>query len=163
MRAGELDAATLSAGRWDYDRRTVTSGDAYGPNQCNDGSFLCLYTPLSVARFQADNATHHLQGWTDAQVSNRHDLIAKASAYGGYTLTLLGEGFCSAAIDVGPQLMPPQLLDSAAARFSTAIAETITARATSTPYLSRRRSSRVRLALGYTVGALCDPQSLFAG
>src|SRR5439155_270198 len=29
MMAGELEDATLSAGRWDYDRRTVTSGDAY--------------------------------------------------------------------------------------------------------------------------------------
>jgi len=158
MMAGELEDATLSAGRWDYDRRTVTSGDAYGPNQCNDGSFLGLYTPLSVARFQADNATHHLQGWTDAQVSNRHDLIAKASAYGGYTLTLLGEGFCSAAIDVGPQLMPPQLLDSAEARFSTAIAEATTAGDASTLNLARVGRARVRLALGDSVGALADAQ-----
>src|SRR5437899_225627 len=163
MMAGELEDATLSAGRWDYDRRTVTSGDAYGPNQCNDGSFLGLYTPLSVARFQADNATHHLQGWTDAQVSNRHDLIAKASAYGGYTLTLLGEAFCSAAIDVGPQLMPPQLLDSAEARFSTAIAEATTAGDASTLNLARVGRARVRLALGDTVGALADAQLVPAG
>src|SRR5256885_12365589 len=50
---------SLSAGRWDYDRRTVASGDAYGPNQCNDGSFLGLYTPLSVAR--SEEHTSELQ------------------------------------------------------------------------------------------------------
>ena len=163
MLAGELEDATLSAGRWDYDRRTVTSGDAYGPNQCNDGSFLGLYTPLSVARFQADNAVHHLQGWTDAQVTDRHELIAKASAYSGYSLTLLGEGFCSAAIDVGPQLLPPQLLDSAEARFATTIAEAVIAGDSSIVNLARVGRARVRLALGDSVGALADAQLVPTG
>jgi len=161
--AGELEDATLSAGRWDYDRRTVTSGDAYGPNQCNDGSFLGLYTPLSVARFQADNAASHLQGWTDAQVTDRHMLIAKASAYAGYSLVLLGEGFCSAAIDVGPQLMPNQLLDSAEARFSTAVTEATTANATDLLNLALVGRARTRLDLANSTGALADAQLVPAG
>ena len=163
MLAGELEDATLSAGRWDYDRRTVTSGDAYGPNQCNDGSFLGLYTPLSVARFQADNAASHLQGWTDAQVTDRHMLIAKASAYAGYSLVLLGEGFCSAAIDVGPQLMPNQLLDSAEARFSTAVTEATTANATDLLNLALVGRARTRLDLANSTGALADAQLVPAG
>jgi hypothetical protein len=163
MLAGELEDATLSAGRWDYDRRTVTSGGAYGPNQCNDGSFLGLYTPLSVARYQADNAAHHLQGWTDGQVSNRRQLIARASAYGGYSLTLLGEGFCSAAIDVGPQLLPSQLLDSAEARFSTAIAAATAPGDSSILHLALVGRARVRLARGDSAGALADAQLVPAG
>src|SRR5205807_2840102 len=111
----------------------------------------------------ADNATHHLQGWTDGQVANRHTLLAKASAYAGYSLVLLGESFCSAAIDVGPQLMPPQLLDSAETRFSTAVAEATTAGATSILNLALVGRARVRLDLADSVGALAAAQLVPAG
>ncbi len=147
MLGGELEDATLSAGRWDYDRRTVQSGDAYGPNQCNDGSFLGVYTPLSIARYSGDHAVSDLQGWTDAQVPNRHLLIATASAYAAYSLTLLGEGFCSAAINVGPQLMPDQLLDSAAARFTTAITEATNAGESGAAVLDLALVGRARVPL----------------
>ena len=158
MLAGELEDATLSAGRWDYDRRTVQPGDAYGPNQCNDGSFLGVYTPLSIARYQADNAVRHLTAWTDAQVANRHLLTAKASAYAGYSLVLLGEGFCSAAIDLSPQLLGDQLLDSAETRFSTAIAEATTAGSAEILNLALVGRARTRLDLGDSAGALGDAQ-----
>ncbi len=158
MLAGELEDATLSAGRWDYDRRTVQPGDAYGPNQCNDGSFLGVYTPLSIARYQADNAMRHLAAWTDQQVANRHLLTAKASAYAGYSLVLLGEGFCSAAIDLSPQLLGDQLLDSAETRFSTAIAEATTAGSAEILNLALVGRARTRLDLGDSPGALGDAQ-----
>jgi len=54
--------------------------------------------------------------------------------------------------------MPPQLLDSAEARFSTAIAEATTAGDASTLNLARVGRARVRLALGDSVGALADAQ-----
>lgn len=162
MMEGELEDATLSAGRWDYDRRTVQSSDAYGPNQCNDGSFLGVYTPLSIARYSGDHAVADLQGWTDDQVQNRHLLIATASAYAGYSLTLLGEGFCSAAIDVGPQLMPDQLLDSAAARFSLAITEATAAGPSATNILNLALVGRARafLDLGNAAAAAADAQQV---
>src|SRR5205085_1195276 len=56
------------------------------------------------------------------------------------------------------QLMPPQLLDSAEARFSTAITEAATASDSRTLNLARVGRARVRLALGDTVGALADAQ-----
>ena len=56
-----------------------------------------------MARASNDVAVAHLEGWTDAQVSDRDHLIAVASTYGGYSLVFLGEGMCSAALDLGPE------------------------------------------------------------
>ena len=57
-----------------------------------------------------------LRGWTDAEMPtgvNRTRLIGQAAAYAGYSLVLLGEGMCSAAINVGPELTPAQLFAEA--------------------------------------------------
>jgi len=48
-------------------------------------------------------------------------LIAKAAAYAGYSRILLGEGFCEAAINLGPKLTSAQVFASAEAVFTTAI------------------------------------------
>jgi hypothetical protein len=74
-----------------------------------------------VARFQADQALRLLDGWTDEQVPGRSALIARAAAYAGYAYILLGEGFCSAAVDLGPELTPAQVFALAEERFTTAI------------------------------------------
>jgi hypothetical protein len=76
---------------------------------------------VSVARFQADNALRKLQGWSDTQVANRQSLIAQAGTYAGYSLLLLGEAMCSAAIDLGPEMTRAQLFAAAQDRFTTAI------------------------------------------
>ena len=79
------------------------------------------YTPISTSRYTADHALGLLEGWTDDQVSNRQDLIAKAAAYAGYSRVLLGEAFCAAAIDVGPQLSSNQIFQLAVTKFDTAV------------------------------------------
>jgi hypothetical protein len=119
----ELIDAQLSQAGWDYDRRTIFSGSIpYGTTQCAANQVPGLYTPLSVARFQADNALKKLQAWTDAQVPSRQSLIAQAATYAGYSLVLLGEAMCSAAIDLGPEMSRAQLFAAAQDRFTTAIA-----------------------------------------
>ena len=118
----ELIDAQLSQAGWDYDRRTIFSGSIpYSTTQCGANQAPGLYTPLSVARFQADNALKRLQGWTDAQVANRQLLIGQAATYAGYSLVLLGEAMCSAAIDLGPEMSRAQLFAAAQDRFTTAI------------------------------------------
>lgn len=118
----ELIDAQLSQAGWDYDRRTIfPSSPPYGTFQCGAIQAPGLYTPLSVARFQADNALRKLQGWSDAQVANRQSLIGQAATYAGYSLLLLGEAMCSAAIDVGPEMSRAQLFAAAQDRFTTAI------------------------------------------
>ena len=62
----ELIDATQTADRWPYDRREVQPGDSrYGTFGCEA---LGVYTPLSTARFTADQALAQLEGWTDAQM-----------------------------------------------------------------------------------------------
>jgi hypothetical protein len=115
----EMIDATETANRWVYDRRDVKSDDArYGTYGCES---LGVYVPLSTARWSAESILHHLQEWTDQQVPNRQDLMAKAAAYAGYSYVLLGEGFCQAAIDMSPAMSSQALFDSAVARFTTAL------------------------------------------
>jgi hypothetical protein len=121
--ADEFMDSQANAAIWDLDRRTSNPGTAlYATGGC--GGFGGLYTPISVARFQADQALRLLDGWTDAQVANRQLLIATAAAYAGYSYILLGEGFCSAAVDLGPELQPAALFARAEERFTRAITST---------------------------------------
>ena len=92
----ELIDATQTADRFPYERRNMTSSDArYGVNSCIG---LGVYTPLQTARFSALNVISLLQGWTDAQVPGRDTLIPTLQAYQGYSLVLLGEGFCTMVV-----------------------------------------------------------------
>jgi hypothetical protein len=139
----ELIDAQLGQAGWDYDRRTIFTGSIpYSTNTCNSTQTPGLYTPLSVARFQGDNALKKLQGWTDAQVANRQSLIATAATYAGYSLELLGESMCSAAIDLGPELTRAQLFADAQDRFTTAI--TAAQAANNTNMLNAARLGRAR-------------------
>ncbi|MDP9206735.1 MAG: RagB/SusD family nutrient uptake outer membrane protein [Gemmatimonadota bacterium] len=121
MMSGELMDATATAANWPFDRRDTdpTADTRYATNDCTSYG---IYTPIQVARGTADRALELLQGWTDAQVPNRQDLIAKAAAYAGYSRILLGEGFCEAAINLGPRMTSVEVFASAEAMFTTAIA-----------------------------------------
>src|SRR2546423_620833 len=111
----ELANANLANRLWDFDRRTILpTNTVYSTSKCDDGD-PTVYTVLSTARYDADNALRLLDSWTDAQVPARDSLIATAAAYAGYSLVLLGEGMCSAALDVGPELTPTQILTEAEA------------------------------------------------
>ncbi len=51
--------------------------------------------------------------WTDAEVTNRQQLLAKAALYTALPLGVLGEFFCEMAVDAGPLMTPVQTLDLA--------------------------------------------------
>ena len=123
----EFEDALQTADRWPYDQRTVTAAQSrYSQNSC---TALGLYTPLQAARVSASNVRHLLEGWTDAQVPNRQLLIARVSAYEAWNQLFLAEAFCETVfstirgetIDWGTRITRPQALDSAIARFSSAI------------------------------------------
>jgi hypothetical protein len=119
LMSGELQETTLTASRWSYDRRDIDPNEtAYSTNDCTT---IGTYTPLQTARFTADHALKLLEGWTDDEVQDRQNLLAHAAAYGGYNRILLGEAFCSAAIDLGPQLTSNDLFNLAIAKFDTAV------------------------------------------
>lgn len=117
--ADEFRDSQANAATWELDRRTNTaSGGIYATNTC--GGFAA-YTPLSIARFAADNTARLLAEWTDEDVPNRATLLARSYAYAGYSLILLGEAFCSAAIDVGPEMTPAELFAEAEDRFTSVL------------------------------------------
>lgn len=153
----ELLNAQLSQAAWDYDRRTIFPASIpYGTAQCTAAQVPGLYTPLSVARFQADNVLRKLESWTDAQVPNRTSLIAQAATYAGFSLELLGESMCSAAIDLGPEMTPAQLFTQAESRFTTAIAAAQTANNTTMLNAALIGRARARLNLNKLPEARAD-------
>jgi hypothetical protein len=159
----EIQDGQLSGLAWDVDRRTLNENGLYGLNSCDDAVVWGVYRPLQVARFQADDIVKKLEAWTDEQVSNRTALIATASAHGGYAVQLLAEGFCSAAIDVGPELTPAQLAAEAEARFTKAITAAQAANLPNIVNMALVGRARSRLYQGKNAEALADAQGVTAG
>lgn len=124
----ELEDATLTADRYPYDqRRMLSSSPRYSTSAC---TALGVYSPLQTARVSADNIRRLLTGWSDAEVPNRQQLLAKAAAYEAYSQLLLGEGSCSTAfstfnadgsITYGTEIAPAAVFDSAITHFTEAI------------------------------------------
>lgn len=149
----ELADAALSQSQFDFDRRSFTAaGGTYASGEC--GGFG-VYIPVSAARYSADHALALLDGWTDAQVPDRSQLIAKAAAFAGYSYVLLGEGFCSAAIDGGPELTPAELFAIAEERFGRAIETTTDSDIENMALVGR---ARARIDQGDAIGADADAQ-----
>jgi starch-binding outer membrane protein, SusD/RagB family len=121
MLGNELRDASVTAARFTLDRRDFTPRDPYAGNACT-GNPPGVYTPLAVARQTADSALVRLEGWTDAEVADRTNLIAQAAAYSGYSHVLLGEGFCTVVIArLGPEVQPLDAFAQAVTRFTRAM------------------------------------------
>jgi hypothetical protein len=159
----ELANAISQTSNFDLDRRTVTPDSPVGTGDCTAQQFAAVYAPLSVARASNDVAVQHLEGWTDAQVPDRDHLIGVASAYAGYSLVLLGEGMCSAALDLGPEQTPAQLFADAMIRFDTAVVAATRASDTETLNLALLGRARTELDLGNSAAAAADAQLIPAG
>lgn len=112
----ELGDATFTSARWEVDQRKILPSSTRYVNAADFG----IYSPLSTSRFAADDALRRLDTWTDDQVENRTQLIARASAYAGYSYLLLGEAFCSAAFDLGPEVQRSEIFNLAVERFTRA-------------------------------------------
>jgi hypothetical protein len=159
----ELANAISFTSNFDLDRRTVTPDEPYGTVDCTGQQLTGVYTTLSVARASNDVAVAHLEGWTDAQVPDRSQLIGVASAYAGYSLVLLGEGMCSAALDLGPEQTPAQLFAAAKVRFDTAVAAATRAGDTETLNLALLGRARTELNLGNSADAAADAAQIPPG
>ena len=147
----ELVNAFANTNGDNYDRRTHPLTGSYADG-CGGAQLPGVYTSLSVARASADTILARLQEWTDAEMApgvNRTQLIGQAAAYAGYSLILLGEGMCSAAINVGPELTPTQLFREAQTRFNTAITAATTASDSISLRLARLGLARTLLNLAF--------------
>ena len=144
----ELLNSFTNTGTFDYERRTIATNSGYGTTGCGNQSSPSIYTTLSTARGVADTALAKLEGWTDEQVLNRTKLVGQAAAYAGYSLVLLGEGMCSAAINVGPEMTPAELFAEAKLRFDKAIPAATTANDAATVMLATLGLARTLHNLG---------------
>lgn len=141
---------------WDQ-RRILSSDGTLGSGSCTSAGYG-LYTPLHTARFQAADAYERIQAYADDAVPSRTSLLATAAAYEGYAITLLGEGFCSIAIDAGPELTRQQSLAKAEERFSDAIQLATTAGNSAILNMALVGRARVRMDLGKGAEAIADAE-----
>lgn len=161
--AGELQDGSPTAARWDFDRRTISPEQtAYATASC-EGAYG-IYTPLNVARYTADDATRRLEAWAaDGQVENADALIARTANYAGWALVFLGESFCSASIDIGPELTSTQVFEEAINRFTKAYEAATRAGIDSLRYLALLGRAKARLNAGMNAEAMADAQQIPAG
>ena len=159
----ELADAISFISNYDFDRRTIPTSGEYGTNDCTSQQIPGVYTTLSVARASADTILAKLEGWTDEEVPNRTKLIGQSAAYAGYSLLLLGEGMCSAAINIGPEMTPPELFAEAKSRFDKAIDAATAAGDQTTLHFAQLGRARAYLDLGDLANAATDAAEIPEG
>jgi hypothetical protein len=157
MATDELHDGTFSNSNWNLDRRdNGFSSGVYGFASCT--STTGIYTPLSTARGEADQAITKLNGWTDAQVVNRQALIAQANLYSGFSYAALGMAMCQAAFDLGPLVDQKGMFALAEKRFTDAITAAQATSQTSVLNAAYVGRARMRLYLHNSAGAIADAQ-----
>ncbi|HEX6052613.1 MAG TPA: RagB/SusD family nutrient uptake outer membrane protein [Gemmatimonadaceae bacterium] len=163
----ELADGIQTADRYPYDRRSVAPIDLrYSTFSC---TAIGMYAPLQTARVQAENILSLLQGWTDDEVPNRQQLMATAAAHAGWSLLLLGEGFCSMVVSTidenrqvvyGGEITRDSVFKLAEARFTQAIDGSTDASITNMALLGR---AKARQNLGRLAEAKTDAAQVPAG
>lgn len=156
----ELHDGTFTASRWPTPSRVLSGTEVYGTNGCTG---LGVYSPLSTARWTADDALRKLEAWTDAEVADRGQKIGVVAAYSGYAHVLMGEGMCTVAFDVGPELQPADAFSRAVERFTRAITAATAAGDQATLNMARVGRARALLNMGQAAQAAADAALVPAG
>jgi hypothetical protein len=152
-------SGNLSAKNWGT--KKINEDDTSNEQTTCSGS-LGAYTPLQIARFQADDILGRLQAWTDAQTTVAlAPLRARVAALGAYAYTLLGEGFCAMRFNKEKTIhTPAEVLATAEGKFDAALtlvnamsAGTAKSELLNLVYVGR---ARVRLDRGNLAGAAAD-------
>jgi hypothetical protein len=160
--SGELIGAQSALATIPYQRRDVRPVDqTYGEGDCGGNSGL--YSPMSVARFVADDTFKRISEWTDAQVANRNRLLARSALYSGFSYTVFAEGWCRATFDLGPALTPAQVMALARDRFTQAIDLATQANDAETLNSALVGRARARLFLGENAAAAADARRVPSG
>jgi hypothetical protein len=156
----EIAVAIANTNNFNYDRRTLGLADAYAGGCASGAQLPGFYTGLSTARGSADTAYARFEGWTDAQVPNRVRLMGQLAVYGGYSLLMLGEGMCTAAINVGPELTSAQVFAEAKIRFDSAVAHADSANDAALLDFARLGRARAFRNLGDLAAAQTDAATI---
>jgi hypothetical protein len=160
--SGELIGAQSALATIPYQRRDVRPVDqTYGEGDCGGNSGL--YSPMSVARFVADDTFRRLSEWTDAQVANRSRLLARSALYAGFSYATFAEGWCRSTFDLGPAHTQQQTMALARDKFTQAIDLATTANDTETLNTALVGRARAKLFLGDNAGAVADARRVPSG
>ena len=155
----ELSNAIANTANFDFDARRALTNAAYGTGTCGANQQPPIYTTLSTARGSADTVLARLREWTDASMPagvSRTKLIGQAATYAGYSLVLLGEGMCTAAVNVSAEMTPVQLFGEAKVRFDSAVTAATTANDAPTLNLALLGRARALLNLSQPAAAGTD-------
>lgn len=123
----------------------------------NNGLISSVYVALQRARSAGDEGARTIRGLIGENGGQSLD-VARVLAYSGYSLVLLGEGFCAAPIDVSVAHPPAKLFDMAIERFEEAIAVAGAAKqagakaASADSLINLARVGAARAALGQDAG-----------
>ena len=155
----ELSNAIGSTANFDFDARRLLTNASYGTGVCGANQQPAIYSTLSTARGSADTVLGRLREWTDASLPvgvSRRKLIGQAATYAGYSLVLLGEGMCTAAVNLSAELTPAQIFSEAKIRFDSAVVAATTESDTPTLNLALLGRARTLLNLKQTAAAALD-------
>ena len=156
----ELANSSTGNTLWQVDRRDMTSSSTIGTTGCGG---LGPFGALSVTHWMADEFRKALEGWTDTQVPNRRQFLARTAAYTGYVYLLLGETMCTATVNVGPELSKTQLFALAEGRFSAAITEGSATNLADVRDMALVGRARTRINAGNRTGAAADARLVPTG
>lgn len=148
---GATFASETFQGPNDFARRQVLN---------NDGDITTVFDGISTAIVSSGKVIDVLQGTSDATSSVD---LARAQLVAGYAFEFMAEDFCVGTVRVGPQLDSAQMLDSAQAHFTQAIAVgTAAGTADGLAFANAALVGRARSELqeGNTAGALADAEAV---
>jgi SusD family len=154
MIGDEFIQASGNLNQRNWASRRITADDPSLTASCS--AAYGIYTTLQTARFQAEDIYNRISNFPDDKVPNKTFLLAEVRAYGGFALVALGEGFCSMALDGGPEMQPKDVLAVAEERFTDAINLATQANNSDILNMALVGRARVRLDLEDFAGALAD-------
>lgn len=134
------------------------SGDVLATGSC--ASNYGVYTPLQTGRFQNNDVFDKLAEFDAGDVPGKAQMQGRVRVYGGWALIALGEGFCSMALDGGPEMQPNQVLEVAVQNFSEGISGAGDATLVTGAYAGR---ARAKLGMSDWSGAIADAQQVPEG
>jgi hypothetical protein len=136
------------------------------PGDCVDSenaSSLGYYTPMQEARYMAEDGMARINTFSDADVPDKAEMLAKLAVYGAYSYALLGEGFCEMAFDAGPIMQPDAVLAMAEEKFTNALSLAQAAGDDDLTNMALVGRARVRLDLGKLADAAADAEQVPEG
>lgn len=163
MLSGLLSDELTAAGTWtswiQADRQGVIDLYAAG----GDGQNIAddWWTPLQRSRRLAEEAYDQVQAYMPA--GQREPLAALARLYSGQAYRDIGEYFCRAAYNAGPEVARTESLELAAEHLTEALELASAAGVDSIANAAHLARARVYLSLGQADAALADAQAVPAG